>query len=954
MNSMNLRFLLWCVFTLATAASCAAEPWKGQDIMPRSVDIVLRVGGEAPPPPPGRPPTATCGDYLGGVCDIQWPATVKRQEGQWLWIEDNSGYSVPAVSCWVNTEDVLHLEEPIKPDDPTKLHDCYTYYTEQIQRCDAPWLHWLLGIYLKNKNEDDAARKEYDKSLKGTCCPFDPENIVGVLQTATPAKKAMLAMSACFAEKVLQDAANRVGARSGAWDQTSKDEVRRMMTRLSHYYPNYHATIDHSIAEIMGGSGHAIGDTLVKFLASPENKSLRGDIATDAAPLFRGTALENLALAMASGPRVPRWQLNAKIRRERLRVGEELLDSEFAAIQLLSVIVLGEKRPYAYYEVAEALAAAYQKQSNCDRKVIVGIENALDALGAFAGDRNLEPLKGNLKRLRNSSDEAAVASAIADAREDVRNINADLERVENALKDNLEGLPNQDVVKIVLDVAREDVRNINADLERVEKGIKDNPGLLQHLPQNPDLAEWLADMDMKTTDIGVRSTDARTILKTDWAQVLEPALRKRAERENHLKEFWATDDGPAPDRHVAPDVFVVDDEEYLLQRADAFYKLAVTQDNNGIPVGGDPSWYSGYFGRGELRSVRFRDLEDDLRLLQPESRRASDPSRRGRAQLNTSDGLLEQWPDLLIMAAELKAKERHQPLSEPDVWAKGLQELAEAICTKAIDFFSDTIRCNQGSAEAYRDRSVMYLCQAIFDKSRLPGLNAARRNLDDTISYLKKDKPEADAATPKQGSSDAVTQITDAYIKLAFAPRRNQPAPVQHAPNLNDLKKVLKDVQAFQKGALVQTAKDKNIAEQRAKRAKEATSRLHDSQLMLSNDSDLYNATVDAIQACKLGHYDDFNSVGSLTRLALVYANLGDYRSAEYYQNRAAYYALYYPDQHYEAKIPTLIDKREGYRDKILPDDLNHPWRDAPIKLEKSLPPTVSGKGGAGASSPSK
>lgn len=55
MYSMNLRIALWCVLILSTAASHAGDTWKGREIMPKSVELLLQVGGRAPAPPTSRP-----------------------------------------------------------------------------------------------------------------------------------------------------------------------------------------------------------------------------------------------------------------------------------------------------------------------------------------------------------------------------------------------------------------------------------------------------------------------------------------------------------------------------------------------------------------------------------------------------------------------------------------------------------------------------------------------------------------------------------------------------------------------------------------------------------------------------------------------------------------------------------------------------------------------------------
>jgi hypothetical protein len=105
--------------------------------MPKSDQVLLRVGRE----------------ISGDVYQIAWPATVQSTEGQWLWVVDNGGYQVPAVSGWVSKDEVLRLEE------------AHAHYTETLRTFDAPWVHWMVGICLEERKESNAAQEAYSKSL---------------------------------------------------------------------------------------------------------------------------------------------------------------------------------------------------------------------------------------------------------------------------------------------------------------------------------------------------------------------------------------------------------------------------------------------------------------------------------------------------------------------------------------------------------------------------------------------------------------------------------------------------------------------------------------------------------------------------------------------------------------------------------------------------------------------
>jgi hypothetical protein len=122
---------------LWAATACAADPWQNARIMPKSQQLLLRAGRE----------------FTGDVYQIEWPATVERIEGQWLWIADHGGYRVPSVAGWVSKDEVLKVAE---------AQDCYL---EILQTTDAPWIHWLLGICLEQSKETETAQEEYARCL---------------------------------------------------------------------------------------------------------------------------------------------------------------------------------------------------------------------------------------------------------------------------------------------------------------------------------------------------------------------------------------------------------------------------------------------------------------------------------------------------------------------------------------------------------------------------------------------------------------------------------------------------------------------------------------------------------------------------------------------------------------------------------------------------------------------
>lgn len=133
MKFNSLRIILLSCTVMSAGFAVAADPWLGARIMPKSPTLQLRVEGGA----------------TGGVYQVSWPATVQTVEGQWLWIEDNSGASTEAVAGWVSKEDVLMLA------------DANDFYVKGIESSGAPWLHWFRGIVLEETRQPAAASAEY-------------------------------------------------------------------------------------------------------------------------------------------------------------------------------------------------------------------------------------------------------------------------------------------------------------------------------------------------------------------------------------------------------------------------------------------------------------------------------------------------------------------------------------------------------------------------------------------------------------------------------------------------------------------------------------------------------------------------------------------------------------------------------------------------------------------------
>ncbi len=164
MMRTTFGLILWGALGLWSAAACAADPWQNCQIMPKSDRLLLRVGGQV----------------TGNVYQIPWPAAVQHIEGQWLWISDDGGYDVPAISGWVSKDEVLKVDEAQK------------YYLGLLQTCDAPWLHWLIGICLEEKRESTSAQEEYLRCLELRLDPSDADAVRRALPGAVAGEPNLL------------------------------------------------------------------------------------------------------------------------------------------------------------------------------------------------------------------------------------------------------------------------------------------------------------------------------------------------------------------------------------------------------------------------------------------------------------------------------------------------------------------------------------------------------------------------------------------------------------------------------------------------------------------------------------------------------------------------------------------------------------------------------------------
>ncbi len=159
MSRNKLLCLATCMVAGLIATTQAADnPWLGARVMPRNESLTLGASSQ----------------YTGTIHDIAWPAVVTRVEGQWLWIDDSSGYSHPPVSGWVRKDDVITLDK------------AQTYYTSQMQTSSQPALRWLRGICWESRGETAIALSEYQAALTQRPDLVDADLRIARIESQTP------------------------------------------------------------------------------------------------------------------------------------------------------------------------------------------------------------------------------------------------------------------------------------------------------------------------------------------------------------------------------------------------------------------------------------------------------------------------------------------------------------------------------------------------------------------------------------------------------------------------------------------------------------------------------------------------------------------------------------------------------------------------------------------------
>jgi len=137
--------LILCMAAVATASG--ADSYSNQKILPKRAHLLVM-------------DRATKQFVVATEDDFQWPATVERIDGQWLWISDD-GRSSPQglpTNGWVSKNDVILLDS-----DPLEHgRSAIDYFTEQINRDqDTASAHLWRGLSFERNGEMSAAMMDY-------------------------------------------------------------------------------------------------------------------------------------------------------------------------------------------------------------------------------------------------------------------------------------------------------------------------------------------------------------------------------------------------------------------------------------------------------------------------------------------------------------------------------------------------------------------------------------------------------------------------------------------------------------------------------------------------------------------------------------------------------------------------------------------------------------------------
>lgn len=1019
MHSTNLRLALGCLFGLSAAASYGQQSspatptgqappvqpaWGNALIMPRSINLQLRIDGAAPPPPPGR--TVTFRGNTGDLYDIEWPAKVMRVEGQWLWIEDQSGYNVPPRCGWVSTEEVLRL------DDPSNLHDAYTFYTDAVKKQDAAWLHWLLGICLEKKEQVQAAKEEYLAALKNSGRSdllYMQLSLSGTDVTGTA--KAFRGLAAMGALKgSFHDELNSRYVNPSLVDECQEalkvvrgtSEVAWQPQRETEPKPEFDTRIRDAIAAAWSKDN----DVLMfsgSFSGRPDEDA---DLLEDNEQELRMAAplkplLDNLANRAVYGvaPSCEPYLADAKLRLERLRAREAKSSAAaaYSAVQIYLLLPPNAKPPHVYYEVAKAFARAYgnrveESTHDVDHEgeLLDRLEeyrqNLKDDIAAVKPPNGKGARAGHGKNASVAKEKTKYLAELAQVGEDLTKINYVLTKLNDSMSKHnalatiishfCNGLEFADFVRICQEPKVADYVTlwagsvvikgkliifnrtwVDAAINDLETRIEDfERDLTTAADPGKDATAKLSEIEKALQVIDERLLDPMPVLSPEnkVTSCLDNIQKYVLRVETLLDLYWSDRRLKRPQSILLPSDSDIADEEQYFDLADEFYDLSVR------PAVGDPKWYLAYRSRAELQMTKILDYRDDSRgmtalineaqdLVQEAGELGKTIVSRGKdsSQQRSSSG---KALDVRITADQFDSLKRGianraRPVggkapaqdggSSADAFASLLQFQVQVLedtagslaaktapaCQRALGLLNDAVRQKPDLGILYYDRASVYFFLLDLDSN----FGHYQSSLDTVIQGLQgADGKVQELAKKKTRIDGAVARITDDFIDG----KEEWPWPEKPA-------NVTRDLRNFWKTERAQKPDDKDAK----KKLQDLLSRFHDTQQALGEIKDMNAYLGSARKAYDMARVADDGSddvVYAAISLATAYSCVGDFRSAEYFENRALAHAQARPS--WSGRCGNLAEQREKYRDKIPPDDTNPSWRDAPHNLPDGLP----------------
>ncbi len=382
-------------------------------------------------------------------------------------------------------------------------------------------------------------------------------------------------------------------------------------------------------------------------------------------------------------------------------------------------------------------------------------------------------------------------------------------------------------------------------------------------------------------------------------------------------------------------------EELYYRLADCFYCLSVCK-----PVGGDPHWYKGFEGSAALTIDKIDSFENERHgaiALKDEARDLCDEAYECKIPISSAfEGLTEKngWGAAArvrdftekMMVAKSNATARSIPISatvrnpqQNSVRVDARKALAKRVCELnelakkllhsttplsecALARINCAIERKPDLAVLYRDRASVYFYQLATNKQYLEQqelLQIVVQDYSDASGHkdtLKKLKDKV-----KTSASLIASDYVDGRLRW----------PSLLKPKPEDTLAEMTTFLGRKETAGPSDDDDKNTI-------KDAVAHLHDLQDAPNAIDGVKKLKASALKACELSNFRSDGSaddIDALVILAGAYAISGDFRYAEYYQNRAAYFSYAVPL--YEGKRPGFLDTREEYRGEIPPDDTN-------------------------------